>query len=152
MCLSFRLNFYYSIDSWSSSLPPPLSNAHPFCSLFSPSSSKELLDENISKQHFLIIWLTFKTDQETSIMTTQLQKKIISFSFLTIVALVLLTNVFVTMWIITAVGFSMVKKDVTLSSANVINSHVVIIVNVINCIFKYFGFIWILLTISIMIR
>ena len=40
---------------------------------------------------------------------TRFQKKLVSFIFLLIVACVLLTNAFITMWIITAVGINSVS-------------------------------------------
>ena len=40
-------------------------------------------------------------------MTTKWQKKIVSLAFIAVLSIVLLTNTFVTLWIMTAVGFNL---------------------------------------------
>ncbi len=42
-------------------------------------------------------------------MTTKVQKKIVSFAFLAVLGIVLVTNAFVTLWVMTAIGFNMVS-------------------------------------------
>ena len=39
-------------------------------------------------------------------MTTKWQKKIVSLAFIVVLSIVLLTNAFVTLWIMTAIGFN----------------------------------------------
>ena len=74
---------------------------------------KKILERKRKVLKFKIVAATNKQNKKCSYfrgkMVTLLQKKIISFSFLSLVALILLTNVFITIWIITAVGFTMVK-------------------------------------------
>ena len=74
----------------------------------SSSTSSESLDEFGSISNEIKLELSSSSSSSTK-MVSQFQKKVISLSFLALVAVVLFANVFITMWVVTVIGFNMVN-------------------------------------------
>ena len=60
----------------------------------------------IPNEHVWSQWESFSSQVEGKKMTTKWQKKIVSLAFIAVLSIILLSNVFVTLWIMTAIGFS----------------------------------------------